>query len=755
MADKPKEPRIRLIYKPTDEEKRIIDHVYTRYYAMRDAPQRKEAEKEWDKAEAAWDQAEEAGKFFEDWQAQYYVPLTTGVIEQILSEMIDQSPRPLILPLSEEDKPRATVMRHTFEFTWNTADGDEELENVLKDALIYGNGFAQEYYWKDRRIVRSLGENPKGKKIPKYTETEVFEYDDCYMESVSPYELFFDETARSINRGPYKARDAVRRYVMKLHDFKTFFSGAVWDQMDNVKYVKPGGDTDYYSAYKPPHDVDQKDEVEVLWYWSRSPEDALYIVANDVVVKMGPNPYKHKQLPFAMTFDIKRPHKFYHKGEAKLLEAIQSELNTLRRMITDRNHLDIDKMWLIGRNEEYNEDDIVSRPHGAIRVDDPANYKPVEYGDIPASVGLTLQELNKDAVRVTGVNDRFQTAATPITATDAAIKKEQMMQTIKAKLRRLEKGFLIDIGRMRCANIIQFYSQPRLEKIVGEAGAAEFEQEKLMLQKQGLLTEIDGTFYRKNFKDIRLEDKQLIPNERGQIVEKPTKGFSFFMLKPEYFVPISRGGFQIRFEAGSTMPISKSLMVKQTQDAVVQLMPLATAGVGYDPVKLGDKLLQSLDINPAELKLEDAKKNVTDARDEMTINIASMENEQVSKGSPIPEMGTPYATADHTRIHIAFLRSPPGKQMPEPSFKALVKHTMGEISAQSMRGDVTSLTGETPSTPQGSLDGAPQPQPGASPPFNETMKAINPAMIQGGEETNNTVKGSVITRALGLLSRKR
>jgi len=757
MVDIKKEPKIYKYYHPSDKEKESIAHVYDRYYSMKDNPARKDAEKEWDKAETAWDQACKDDEKLEEWQADYYVPLTTSTVEQILSEMVDQSPRPILLPLSAEDKPRATVMKHTFEFTWDTADGDEELENVLKDCLIYGNGFAQEYYWKDRRLVRSLVglKKEKGMRLPEYRETEIFEYDDCYMESVSPYELFFDETARTINRGPYKCRDAVRRYIMKLHDFKTFFSGDVWDPLNNVRFVRPGGDTNWYSKYVPPEDVDKKDEVEVLWYWSRSPNDSLRIVANDVLIKDGPNPYKHKQIPFAMTYDVKRPHKFYHKGEPKLLESIQKELNILRRMITDRNHLDIDKMWLVGRSEMMNEDDSMSRPHGIIRVDDPSNYKPVEYGDIPNSVTLTMGELAKDATRVTGVNDRFSIGATPMTATDAAIKKEQMMQSIKAKLRRLEKGFLVDVGRMRVSNIIQFYSQPKLEKIVGAAGADEFEKQKQELLRKGILEEIDGVAYKKEYRNIRVKGKILQPNARGEIQEVPQQGYSFFDMKPEYFVPIARGGFQIRFEAGSTMPVSKSLMVKQTQDAVTQLMPLATAGIGYDPVKLGDELLKSLDKDPEDYKIEQPEKDVTQAREEILINLASTENEQVTKGAPIPQMGTPYATAAHTKIHLAYMKSQQGKSLPEDRFRLLSKHAMGEITAQEMRGDVASMTGQK-SPIESNPNGATQPPSGSSPPYNETAKAISPSTIQGGGDTGEaTAQGGLMSRVMGLLGRKR
>lgn len=757
-----KEPKIRQYYKPDEKEEELISMVYDRFDSMKDNPKRQEAETEWNNAQKAWDQVQEDDENLEDWQADYFVPLTTGVVESALSEMLDQSPRPIILPRSNEDKAKATVMKHAFEYTWEIADGDEELENVLKDCLIYGNGFAQEFYWKDRRMIKklkSVKKNGKKQSVEEYEEIETFDYDDCYMESVSPFELFFDETARTINRGPYKARDAIRRYVMKMDDAKLFFSGEIWDPLGNMRFVRPGGDTDWYSYYKPPEDVDKTEEVEVLWYWSRRPEDWLIIMINDVLIKASPNPYKHKQLPFAMTYDVKRPHQFFHKGEPKILESIQKELNTMRRMIADRNHLDIDKMWLVQRNETYSEDDVISRPHGMIRVDDPANYKPVEYGDIPQSVGLTLQELRRDSVTSTGIEVRTQDSKPAATATDAAIMQAALVKRIAAKLRRLEKGFLVDIGRMRVANIVQFYSQPKLERIIGEAGTKEYVDAVASAKKEGIYHEVDGVGFQERYKEIRVTGRELIPNERGTITEKPHPGYNFFKMKPDTFIPAARGGFDIRFEAGSTMPVSKPLMAKQTQDAVAMLMPLATAGIGYDPVKLGDDLLKSLDKDPENYHIESEEKDVASAQEEMTINMASQENEEVTKGNPIPPVGTPYATPAHTMIHISYMKSPQGKSMPQPYFELLTKHAMGEITAQQMRGGVAGSQGEGNSPTQiNPSTGNQPPSTVVSPPsapYNEEKKAALPGVVQGGEEVTGTQKGSLMTRVLGLMGRKR
>jgi hypothetical protein len=452
----------------------------------------------------------------------------------------------------------------------------------------------------------------------------------------------------------------LRRYILDIDDFRTFFVGSNWDSLSNAKLVIPGkGDTNYYEFYKPPQGIDLGRQVEVLWYWSRKPEDSLVIVANDVVVRMGPNPYSHKQLPFARAVDVRRTHQFYGKGEAELLDSIQEELNTYRRQLMDRAHLDIDKMAFVSRNETLDERDLIARPHGLVPVEDPESIKFAEYGDVPRSVELLQSHLQTDAVKVTGIEDRQQGMPSPSTATEAAILKESTLKRVKMKLRLLEKGFLVDVGRLRVANIIQFYSQPKLERIAGPESSekARIAIEKLSLENKLVIE--NGDFYKKSYRDLRLQDKNLFIDEAGDVQERPMKGISFFEATPDTFIPMARGGFDIRFEAGSTMPISKPLMQAKIVEMFDRLAPVAAQGLGYDMVKLGDALLDANDLDPEDFHLEDnAPQDPMQGRNSKLVQLATTENEMVAKGEAIPPLGTPGSSPIHTEIHIAFLKSP-------------------------------------------------------------------------------------------------
>lgn len=735
------------IYKPTTKESDIRKHVYRRYHEMKNSDARQRAEKEWQHGEASWEAIRKSEG--DEWQSNYIVPLTTAVVESVISEITDQNTRPLILPRGREDDIAAKVMSHALDFNFEVSDFDEVRNMIVRSGVIRGTGFAQEMYLKDRRKVRDiLGVSEKNKK--KYSggkrkiltgeEEEVLEYDDLYTEYVSNWDLFWDETALEFNRGTKKCRDVIRRYLLNEEEFKDFFSGPVWNHLNNARFVRPGKATDYYRYYQPgTENDDHKNQVEVLWYWSRRPEDSLVVMANDVVIRMGPNIYKHKWMPFAKSVDVKRLDRFCGKGEPALLESIQEEVDTMRRMVIDRNHLDIDKMFVVSNTSMLNDDDLIARPHGAISADDPNSIKPLEYNDIPLSVERTFKAINEDSIRVTGIDDRFQSLAkTPSTATEAAILKESTLKRIKMKISNLEKGLMMDVGRMKVANILQFYSQPKLEKIVGDKKSNEYKAKLGKLMNQGMVEVHDGEFYEKKYRDIRTNGIELNFDEKGRVIERKRPGYHFFTIKPEFFTPVVQGGFDIRFDAGASLPVSKPLQQSKTSEMFDRLLPL-TEVTNYDPEKLADKLVEVNDMNPQDFKSEAAleEEEMTQNRVELAMELAGNENQAVLEGEAIPPNGTPYAPAAHTQIHIEFLKSPQMKMADDESYMRLLVHTQGEVKAIQQRGGEqmgTVMAGGPAQPGQAQPFPANTPAPANAGGMGQGAQNTIPALVQGGNQ---------------------
>lgn len=714
-------------YKPTDKEQDVRMHVYKRKYQMEESQERQRALRLWESGEKAWENIREEKN---SWNSNYKVPLTQSVVESVVSEMIEQPSQPLILPRGDEDIPRAKVAQSTFEYTLDVADHDYHMEDVYRGGLVHGTTIGQEYFLKDKRTVQKVKDlkdvkTKNNKKRREYDSEpeEILEYDDVMMEWIHPEDVLVDEMATEFNRGSSKARDAIRRYNMHYHDAAQFFSGPIWNHLNNFRFVKAGKSADFYQFYKP--DQERADEsVEVLWYWARIPEDYLCVVINDVVVRMGPNPYKHKWLPFLKGTDIKRIGKFYGKGEPEVLESIQDEVQTLRRMMIDRHHLDIDKMFIGSPDLAIDEDEVAARPHGLISGS-PDQIAPVEYNDIPLSVQATLRAINEDKVMSTGVDDRFQSVQkTPSTATEAAILKESTLKRIRMKLRSYERGFLVDMGRMRLSNIMQFYPQPKLEQIVGQSGTEAYKREMARLQAQGLLEIKDGQAMKRSYRTIRTEGKMLDFDERGQVQEKKEPGFHFFELKPEFFLPSHPLGFDIRFKAGPSLPVSKPLLRQQVLELFDRIMPVIVDGsTGYDPERLIDEVVEAYEIVPEDLKKQEVlqQQSVEANRIEMSIEMASTENQAVLEGKAIPPAGTPFAPPAHTEVHIGFIQSPVAQQLSEEQFQNLLTHTYGEVLAIQQRGANQGQTQQGPV--QQNLSGQ-----------NQGNQATIPARIEGGNQ---------------------
>ena len=722
MDDKIKS--IRLEYKPSKKEEEKRDLVYERYEAMKSSEKRQKAEKVWQKGREQWEAMRKESSSPDDWQSNHYVPMTTAVVESAMSEMIDQSPKPEILPRGSEDIPKASVMEHIFEYSWEVSDSDLAEEDILHDSLICGTGIGQEYYFKDvRKIQTKDGEFE-----------EMTDYDDVVLEPVKLEDFYIDENARDF-KGSYAARDCIRRYIWNFDNFKNFFKESIWDPLGNAKYVRPGGDTNYYEKYKPPQGIDHGKQVEVLWYWQVKPEDWLIIVANDVVVVMGPNPFKHKKLPFARAIDVKRTHEFYGKGEPELLESIQDEANTYRRMMLDRNHLDIDKMFYGSSRLNLSDEDTIARPHGFIPVGEAENIKPVEYGDVPRSAEISYKHLEDDSTIITGINPRAQALPVTGTATEAAILKETTLKRLRLKVRRFEREFLVRIARLRISNILQYYSQPKLEDITGEAKKADFQAEMAKMEERGLIVKQENKVYKKKFKEIRLTGKEVNFSPEGGIprVQDSQEPFTFFELMPEYFFP-NKGGYDVRIVAGSTLPVSKALMDSKIKEVYDRLAPIALQIPGsYDIKKLGDMIARMNDINPSDISVDQPVQSDQEARLEMMIELANRENQLIMQGQPVSPM--PYSSPVHTAIHVKFMESPVFQELQpnDPRIQVMTDVVVGELSAQAEREQAGGQ-----GLPNGQGPGQFNSQvPNAAGGANKQMMDIMPDRMQGGEQVKS------------------
>ena len=82
----------------------------------------------WEKQYEAWRPPRDNN----DWQSNIVPPFTTSIVEKALSEIVDQTVQPTVKPRGLEDIPKAKLIDHIKNYTWEVGDGDLQLYNSVK-----------------------------------------------------------------------------------------------------------------------------------------------------------------------------------------------------------------------------------------------------------------------------------------------------------------------------------------------------------------------------------------------------------------------------------------------------------------------------------------------------------------------------------------------------------------------------------------------------------------------------------------------
>ena len=676
--------RIRNIVYLNEEQKFWLKHCYMRFELMKQARQQNGREDNWKKWMRQYN-AHRPPKGL-NWQSNIVPPFTTSVVESALSEMVDQNLMPTVRARKKEDVPKATVVDFVKNHSWDVGYGPVELYKAQKQQLQLGTTFWQDYYLREKQKVQILTSyNPKT-GAEEYKEIEMLDYDDCYGEAVSLWDLWVDPNARSMNIGPYKAQDAIRRYIMHIDTFKNTFVNSRWDKFGLAKHVEPSGDTNYYQFYKPPQDIDRGSQVEVLWHWIRQP-DKLILLANDIPFYIGPKPYNHKKLPFARGVDLLDPWSLYGKGEPELLESIQDELTTIRRMRLDRQKLDIYKMIFVNNREVVTDQDLIPAPNKPIYVDDIDNVKAFEYGDVNPSAFREEILLKEDGVRVTGVDDRAQSVSkTAGTATEAAILKEATLKRLRTKIWLTSQTLLTEVIHLRVPNIVQFYQVPKVTQIMGRDAIDKWAKIRKVAD-EGRLLQQGNMFFEQEYRTIVTKNKKLEKSKNGEINVVDERGDHFFMVTPDVLIP-TEGSFLYKLGAEPTVPLSKPLQQQKTAELFQHPIVMAAVNLGYYEVgKIADKMLDINEYDPEEFHKTQqalAEQGATEIDPVKMMEQASRENELLLAGNKVP--GTPFASPEHTLVHFEALKSAiaDGRATPEVLI-GFNNHMSWEAAAQQAR----------------------------------------------------------------------
>jgi hypothetical protein len=684
-----------LYYKPKNKKEREARRrIWDRFQTMRDDPIRKEEEMHWERADKAYQQwmpEREEG----DWRSHLTLPDSFAAVQSHMQETIDRRGRPILASVEASDLAREQFSNDIFKYSMDRTGFDYETFKAKNCAAIRGTAFVMERYRLEKRKVKDPTSVNADGEI-EYTEKEIVDVDDTFTEFTENDTIYVDPAADHES----KARDMIERSVMDWEEFQRAYKDRS-DFMNVTKVSKAGTLDERAQFFKKAKDM-SNDDVEILNYYNRA-LDCYDVLANNVLVRMGPMPFKHKELPFAVYRHYLIPGRIYGMGIPRVIYSLSEERTSLRNLQLDRQHMQINKMFLVNDLVDLDDEDLRTRPNGFIPVNTNGMninqvITPVEYGDTPMSYYRAEEQLLEDIRRAHGIDDRVQGVQAGGTATEAAILKEAAQKRINMINILSDIDTLTRIGRLKWSNIQFFYPVPRIERITEDNE----EREKKVYRK----IKIEGREYTIN--------KENGGNTLDTSEIEGSSGFTLDKTMARYM----EGDYDVIVKGDASVVLSKPLQQAKITE-MVGVLTLNPALQGeLDPNKAVRRYLQ---INDEDPKLWMRGKGITD---DQWKRIATSENQVMSTG--IPLLPTEGATQVHTEEHLNYMDSVAFSQLPQAIQQIIADHTFGEAEAQGAMGQPGSGGGQ-----QGGM--------GSNMPPAGQVADIQPNTPGGAEQQNQQV----------------
>jgi hypothetical protein len=388
-------------------------------------------------------------------RANLFVPYAYSTVETIMPKLIGGRPKIESIPREAQDMNSATANTKLTDYQWDMMNMKKITKNWVKQALIYGVGIM--------KLVWDADENK-----PKAQEIDLFDF-------------FIDPNATSIGNASY----IIHRGEKFLYDIKNNPNYNVPAELEaDVREDEYKVERDAIFGLSKPKNRSIK-SVEILEYWGmydfddeQGPVPSLITIANQrYLLRADRNPYAHQKKPFIDFHDTQVPQMFWSIGEIEPIESLQYELNDTRNQRMDNVNLILNRMWIVDKNADVDEEELVSRPGGIVHTMKMKGIEPLVPPDVTASSYNEESLIKGDIQQTSGVTDvaRGQgtgsgtSGASADTATGALILQEASSNRFKYKLDNLEDS-IREFGKQLNALNAQFITEDQAVRVLGAGG---------------------------------------------------------------------------------------------------------------------------------------------------------------------------------------------------------------------------------------------------------------------------------------------
>lgn len=535
-------------YQPTDDEKKqlkLVEKLFSKAKRYRSQYDSKWLDyykmfrgKQWKDLRPTYRHSEVINLVFQTIQSQ--VPIITDV-----------RPKFEFLPQEPSDYELSDILNQIAEADWAKYNWQNVLAEIIYDGYFYGTGISCMKYDPDMSCIEFRSADPFYFFPDPDAEDVNIKCD--FVVSAEPMDL-----AKIKRKWPDKGKYVKADLVELLRGNKSDLGPMLYRNPTDQRTMVEGDGTNL--------DLGDKEKALVLTVYVKSdemvtdpvnPEDPStakldidptqrkafpngkkIVVANNVLLDSGPNPYDDGKWPYQRWPNYILPREFWGISEIENLEGPQKTFNKLISFALDVLTLMGNPIWIVDNTSDVDTENLFNRP-GQVVEKAPGT-------DVHREPGVQLQPYVLEIVdklkdwfdQIAGSNDVTRGLnPTGVTAASAISSLQNAAQTrIRQKSRNLD-CYLQSAGQQYLSRVFQFYTSPQIFRITNNQGATNYFKFHVDHNAEGQIDSNGNPMkpYTANIETL---------NEQGQ-----SMGITQYQ---------TEANLDVRVTTGSSLPFSKS-----------------------------------------------------------------------------------------------------------------------------------------------------------------------------------------------------
>lgn len=410
----------------------------------------------------------------ESWQSNVFHPVTRNKFKALLAAVALDVPQTKIVAQNEDqerDQTRAEIIKNLVKFSYDQDNKEEQIFFEAWEAAEKGTIIVYDGYLKakaKKKIIKSY--DPTTGEM-EFDEEEVETDNQCVNFIVPLMNLYIkDFHIFDIQKQPSLCW--VER--MEVGEFEKEFgkySGAEYVKQ-SIQITDPNENDVFFTKYWK--DRTKEDEpIEVVKFFNKS-KDEFIIIANGVVLHESPLILgkKKKWYPFAKTvFEPFGTDFFYGNSLPNTLMGEQDVINSLYNMSLDKTYKSMSRNLLIGNvnKDDFDLEDQNTTVDTKIYVEDITQVKETPISGISDS-DVKMIDIVSRGLDLSSVDSNQQGVANRgVTAREVVIANENAKK-LKGIMYMFLNSLWIQKMKLRVMNILTYYTQPKVDKAIGEKG---------------------------------------------------------------------------------------------------------------------------------------------------------------------------------------------------------------------------------------------------------------------------------------------